>query len=121
MSPTKKSLAELRDLAAAGAKISDVDGIGLRFAPKRVDPPPSPAPVVAPANDHALAAALDRFSLSLNLLLTGSQTANASLAETVAQLRREVGQAVRKDKPSSWVFDVKRDGNGNMTITANPK
>lgn len=121
MKPKTKSLAELRDLASAGAEVTDKDGIGVRFAEKA-----KPAPVTAPvtalvtASDRELSAALDRFSLSLNVLLSSSQTMSANVAEAVAQLRREVEQSARKSKPSSWVFDVKRDGNGNMTITANP-
>ena len=120
MKTKTRSLAELQSLAASGADVVDKDGIGVRFAVKKTALAAAPAPTPEPPNAE-IAGALDRFSLSLGVLLSSSQVANANLAEIVMQMRKDLAQSVRAPKPSSWVFDVKRDGNGNMTITANPK
>lgn len=119
----KKSLTELRLLSQSGAEVLDKDGIGVKFATKvdksNVEPftyKPEPKP------KDEVAASLERFALAVNVLLTNAQAANANMAELVLEMRKELErQAPSPPKPTSWVFDVQRDGNGNMKITASPK
>lgn len=121
----KKSLTELRLLSQSGAEVLDKDGIGVKFAAKvdksiaNVEPfsyKPEPKP------KDEVAASLERFALAVNVLLTNAQAANANMAELVLEMRKELErQAPSPPKPTSWVFDVQRDGNGNMKITASPK